>query len=361
MAEEVLRLFLILSGLGTLAVSVLSLARRKMGGTLCIVWGLGSCLLILAGCVLPPVRLSGRATAVLAFAGLALLAAAYYMSVGLSELLRRTREAAMQVSLLRLENELLRSGAARRRERDLLVIIPAYNEEGNIGRLLAGLRRAGTEEYADILVIDDGSEDRTRQEAEAMGCLCLSGIYNQGYGTALQIGYKYALREGYSYVIQLDADGQHDVCNIAKLNQALREPDDSGETPDIVLGSRFLPGGQSFQLPILRMLGIRLFRALIYRAAKRRITDPTTGLQGLSERAVRAYARYDFFDGACPDANVILQMLFSGYRIREIPVVMHARESGKSMHTGLEPAAYVFRMFFSLSALFVRRKLLGRE
>ena len=150
------------------------------------------------------------------------------------------------------------------------------------------------------------------------------------------------------------------MCNVAKLYQALREPD-GGQTPDIVLGSRFLPGGQSFRLPILRVIGIRLFRVVIRGTTKRQITDPTTGLQGLNERALRAYAQYDFFDGACPDSNIIVQMLLAGYRIREIPAVMHARESGKSMHRGLEPAAYVLRMAFSLSAVFIRRKLLRRE
>ena len=357
---EPLRLLLILLGAGSLFLAALSLARRKMGGTLCVVWGLCAFLLILAGCALPLPLLSGHELAQAVWGSLILLAAAYYASVGLSEQLRRTREMAMQVALLRMENQRPRSGPEGEPQRDALVIIPAYNEEGNIGRLLAGLRQSGTETFADILVIDDGSQDRTRQEAEAEGCLCLSGIYNQGYGAALQTGYKYALREGYSYVIQLDADGQHDVCNVAKLYQALREPD-GGQTPDIVLGSRFLPGGQSFRLPILRVIGIRLFLVVIRGTTKRRITDPTTGLQGLNERALRAYAQYDFFDGACPDSNIIVQMLLAGYRIREIPAVMHARESGKSMHRGLEPAAYVLRMAFSLSAVFIRRKLLRRE
>lgn len=356
-----MRLLFILSGLVALAFSTLSLAGRKLDGTLCVVWGLLSFLLILAGCLLPPVSLSGRGMALAVLAGLSLAAAAYSISAGLSKLLRRMRETAIQVSLLRLENERLRNGAERRREHELLVMIPAYNEEGSIGKLLAGLRDSGTEAFADVLVIDDGSEDRTRQEAEAMGCLCLSGIYNQGYGTALQMGYHYALREGYSYVIQLDADGQHDVCNIAKLYEALREPEGSGEAPDIVLGSRFLPGGRSFRLPVFRMMGIRLFRVLIRWSTKRRITDPTTGLQGLNKRALCAYARYDFFEGTCPDANIIIQMLLSGYRIREIPALMYARESGKSMHTGLEPAAYVIRMALSLIAVFIRKKLLRKE
>lgn len=356
-----MRLLFILSGLGGLALSALSLARRKMDGALCVVWGLCSFALILAGCLLPPLRLSGRGLALAVLAVLSLETAAYRASVGLSRLLRRVRETAMQVSILQLENERLRNGAEGRTKKDLLVVIPAYNEEGRIGKLLAGLREAGTEAFADILVIDDGSKDRTRQEAEAVGCLCLSGIYNQGYGTALQMGYQYALRKGYSYVVQMDADGQHDVCNVAKLYEALREPDDSGQAPDIVLGSRFLPGGRSFRLSLPRMAGIRLFRALILRTTGRRITDPTTGLQGLNREALRACARYDFFEGTCPDANMIIQMLLSGYRIREIPAVMYARESGKSMHAGLEPAAYAIRMAFSLSAVFIREKLLGRE
>lgn len=356
MSGKILQLFLVLGGLGTLAFSTVSLARRRMNGTLSLVWGLFSLLMILAGCLIHPVNLhlylSGRGLALALLGSLCLLAAAYFISVELTELMRRTRETAIQASLPRPEG--------RPREKELLVVIPAYNEEGNIGKLIRGLREADVESYADILVVDDGSEDGTRREAEVLSCLCVRGIYNQGYGTALQMGYRYALGEGYSYVVQMDADGQHDVGAVAELYRALREPDESGRRPDIVLGSRFLPGGGTYPLPWARMLGIRLFRRLILWATGRRITDPTTGLQGLSRRAVQAYARYDFFDGACPDANVIMQMLLSGYHIREIPAVMYARASGKSMHDGLEPVEYVLRMAVSLPAVYIRGKLLRK-
>lgn len=357
MAGKILQIFLVLLGLGTLGFSMLSLANRRMNGTLSLVWGMLSFLMILAGCLLHPVNLhlylSTRGL-VLIFLGIfCLLAAAYFISVKLSELMRRTREAAIQASLLG-------QGDRRPRERELLVLIPAYNEEENLGRLIGELRKADVESYADILVVDDGSQDGTRRRAEDLGVLCVSGIYNQGYGTALQMGYRYALKEGYSWVVQMDADGQHDAGAVAELYRALREPDGEGRRPDVVLGSRFLPGGRSYPLPWARMLGIRLFRRLILWGTGQRITDPTTGLQGLSGRALQAYARNDFFDGACPDANVVIQMLLSGYRIREIPAVMYARASGRSMHEGLEPVEYVLRMALSLPAVYIREKLLRK-
>ena len=220
MSGKILQLFLVLGGLGTLAFSTVSLARRRMNGTLSLVWGLFSLLMILAGCLIHPVNLhlylSGRGLALALLGSLCLLAAAYFISVELTELMRRTRETTIQASLPRPEG--------RPREKELLVVIPAYNEEGNIGKLIRGLREADVESYADILVVDDGSEDGTRREAEALGCLCVRGIYNQGYGTALQMGYRYALGEGYSYVVQMDADGQHDVGAVAELYRALREP-----------------------------------------------------------------------------------------------------------------------------------------
>ena len=102
--------------------------------------------------------------------------------------------------------------------KELLIIMPAYNEEKNIGKVLEQLERAGVCEYADVLVMNDASSDATNWLVKARGYTLVTHVFNLGYGSGIQLGYKYAIRRGYKYVIQMDADGQHDVCNIPVLS-----------------------------------------------------------------------------------------------------------------------------------------------
>lgn len=245
----------------------------------------------------------------------------------------------------------------QRKQKELLIIIPAYNEEKNIPAVLDQLEQLEITEFADILVMDDASLDNTRQVVQDRGYTVVTHIFNLGYGSGLQLGYKYAVKKGYQYVIQMDADGQHDVCNVANLYEKLRTPDSEGYYPDIVLGSRFLEGSAPFPVGAVKKFAVRLFRTLIRIGTGRRIMDPTTGLQGLNRRAFQYYAAYCRFDDRYPDANMILQMLLLGFRVEEIPAVMHIRKEGVSMHSGLKPMFYMFRMVFSMIAVWIRIKL----
>ena len=123
--------------------------------------------------------------------------------------------------------------------KELLIIIPAYNEGQNIRRVLGQVEGLGLSSVADILVINDASTDSTNWTVKEMGYPMISQPFNMGYGCALQTGYKYAVRRGYRYVIQMDGDGQHDVCNIPVLYNRLKETEEDGRYPDIVLGARF--------------------------------------------------------------------------------------------------------------------------
>lgn len=253
-------------------------------------------------------------------------------------------------------------GPAHGKERkELLVILPAYNEENNLPGFLQELEEAGVGDIADLLVLDDGSTDGTCKVVREMGYHCVDCLH-LGYVRTLQTGYMYAFRAGYRFVIQVDADGQHDTCNIQVLYRALREPGESGRLPDIVLGSRFLPGGKSFHMPITKVLAIQLFRWVLWLATGRQISDPTTGLQGLTAQTVAYYAGEGNFDGQYPDANMILQMLLRGCEIKEVPAIMHERKTGQGMHSGLKPLVYMFRMAFSIPAVYIRETLLrGRQ
>lgn len=235
--------------------------------------------------------------------------------------------------------------------KDTLVLIPAYNEEGAIETLLHSIQREGVHEFADVLVVDDCSSDSTGVIVRACGEQTIRNIFNLGYGSAIQLGYKYAVRRQYKYVIQMDADGQHDVCNIRALHQALITPQPSlnGRYPDIVIGSRFFSESVSFPIGRIKRFAIRLFSFIIRVITRKRINDPTSGLQGLSRDAFLYYSQYNHFNARYPDANMVIQMVLLGYRVMEIPAVMHARDTGKSMHSGFwKPIFYMMIMTVSI-------------
>ena len=248
-----------------------------------------------------------------------------------------------------------------KRRRDLLIIIPAYNEETCIGGLLEQLEAPEITGIADILVINDGSSDGTGRIVRRRGHEVINHIYHMGYGAALLSGYKFAVRRRYRFVIQIDADGQHDVCNILPIYERLRGLDGDGARPDIVLGSRFLEGSRSFPVSRLKKTTIAAFRKIIRSTTGKTIADPTTGLQGLNSRTLQYYSEYSHFDDKYPDANMLIQMLLLGYQVEEVPAVMHPRETGSSMHSGLKPVFYMAHMLFSICAVLLRILVLKRE
>ena len=160
----------------------------------------------------------------------------------------------------------------------ILVLIPALNEERNIASVIQDVRKEITE--ATILVINDGSVDATASKARQAGAKVLSHPFNMGYGVALQTGYKYALKYGFDCVVQMDGDGQHDPRYIDLLIQEL----DTGKA-DIVIGSRFLVKGKH-TIPLIRRIGMGFFGFIAGLLCGQTITDPTSGYQALSRRAV---------------------------------------------------------------------------
>lgn len=247
------------------------------------------------------------------------------------------------------------------KQKELLVIIPAYNEEKNIREVLKQLRKQRIEEQADILVIDDASEDSTARIVQAERYLLIRNICRLGYGNTLRVGYQYAVTKNYRYVIQMDADGQHDVCNIPVIYKKLVEADVNGLYPDIVLASRFMKGSSDFPVHLLKRAAYAWFRLWVYAAAGRKIADPTTGLQGLSRKAFEYYCNFRHFDDKYPDANIIIQMLLLNFNIVQIPAAMYARTGGKSMHKGFSAFWYMCRMFFEIPAVIFRIKILKKD
>jgi glycosyltransferase involved in cell wall biosynthesis len=230
----------------------------------------------------------------------------------------------------------------------ILVVVPAFNEEDSIGRVVADVKRVVPS--ADVLVVDDGSEDGTRKAAKRSGASVVSLPFNLGYGVALQTGFKYALRRGYDYVVQMDADGQHEAKSVVDLIGEVQEG-----TADVILGSRFL-GPDTFTPPLVRRLGIRIFRVIVSLVVGKRISDPTSGFQALNRKVLELYST-DAYPVDFPDADVLIMLHYCGLRIKEIPVVMYGKvANGKSMHSGVRPLYYVFKMFLSILVTLMRQR-----
>lgn len=247
------------------------------------------------------------------------------------------------------------------KNKDVLIIIPAYNEAMTIGALLDALEKPEISRFADVLVMNDASTDRTSAIVRERGHHVVTHIYNLGYGSGLQLGYKYAIRHNYKYVIQMDADGQHDASNVRTLYKELVTPDENGNTPDIVLGSRLIPGAPPYPMSGIRRFASGLFSKVIKLFTKKKIYDTTTGLQGLNRSAFGFYSQFNHFDDKYPDANMLIQMLMLGFSVKEIPALMHTREVGKGMHSGLKPIIYMIRMVYSMLAVWLRVKLFKQD
>ena len=240
---------------------------------------------------------------------------------------------------------------------ELLIIMPAYNEAESIGKFLISLKEANIMEYADIVVINDASSDATLRIVQELGIPVISHPYNLGYGSSLQTGYRYAVHGNYRYIIQIDSDGQHDACNIRTIYDCLLKKDESGRAPDLVIGSRFLDDSKSFFIPFTKKVAICFFQKVIKFVTHQKITDPTSGLQGLNQSVFEYYSHFRNFDNKYPDANMLTQMALLGFQIKEIPAVMHQRTAGRSMHFGIiEPILYMCVMVFSTNNIFIRSK-----
>jgi len=228
-------------------------------------------------------------------------------------------------------------------KKELLIAIPAYNEEKNIAPVIESLLALPIMEKAEILVVNDGSKDNTLGVLKNYDINVISHIYNLGYGSALKTAYKFAIRNEYDYLIQIDADGQHDPCNIENVYDALT----SKLPSDVVIGSRFLQGSKTFKTGFAKKFVIWFFNTMIKLFTHCKITDPTSGLQGLNRKAFTFYGTYNNFVTDFPDANMVIQMLLNDFTVKEVPAIMHERVMGRSMHSGLKPIMYLIKMFIS--------------
>ena len=228
-----------------------------------------------------------------------------------------------------------------------IAIVPARNEEGAIGGVVAGIR--SFDPLLDVVVVDDGSTDRTATLAAAEGAAVVRLPYNLGIGGAVQTGFKYALEHGYDVAVRLDGDGQHDPQQIPKLLAPLERGD-----ADVVVGSRFADGAGDYRPPFARRAGIRWFAKLVSLLTRQTLTDTTSGFQAVNARAIRLFAAdypHDY-----PEVEAILMLHAHRLKIHEVHVRMNARGFGESSIDYLSAGYYMIKVMLAIFIGLLRRR-----
>ncbi len=213
------------------------------------------------------------------------------------------------------------SGAnARTHRASALVVIPAFNEEDALPETLSEL--AAVRPDLDVVVVSDGSIDKTAALARAAGVHVIELPFNLGIGGALQAGFRYAGREGYERAFQFDADGQHDPRELAALEAAL----DTGA--NLVIGSRFGDGVVEYKVGPLRRLAMRALGWSVNRLCKQKFTDTSSGFRGFDAKVLHYFSRsypVEFMDST----ESLLLASFAGFRITEVPTRIRKRTAGQ--------------------------------
>ncbi|NLB81995.1 MAG: glycosyltransferase family 2 protein, partial [Clostridiaceae bacterium] len=157
----------------------------------------------------------------------------------------------------------------------IMTVIPAYNEEKSIARVITLIKSIDIDQQIDIVVVDDGSVDNTATEAEKTGATVIRLPVNLGIGGAVQTGYLYALHNNYDCVVQIDGDGQHDPKDLPKLLGLIED----GQA-DLAVGSRFVEK-TGYRPPFFRKMGICYFSGLVELVTGLKINDTTSGYRAV--------------------------------------------------------------------------------
>lgn len=230
---------------------------------------------------------------------------------------------------------------------DLLVVLPALNEQDSVARVVHEVRRA--QPGATVLVVDDGSTDATADRAARAGALVMRLPFNLGVGGAMRAAYRYARDRGFSYVVQVDADGQHDASEIAGLLEVCR----SGAA-DVVVGSRFAGRGD-YAVRGPRRWAMRLLSVTLSGIVGTAVKDPTSGFRLVDRRAVALFAEHypEEYLGDTVEALVIAHR--AGLSITQVPVVMRPRETGTASTNPVRSAVYLLRVVVAVGLALIRR------
>ena len=217
----------------------------------------------------------------------------------------------------------------------ILIIIPAYNEQENIERVVDNL--VENHSQYDYVVINDGSKDKTAEICRKRGYNCIDLPVNLGLAGGFQAGMKYAERMGYDAAIQFDGDGQHDPAYIDVMGQKMAE-----ENADIIIGSRFVTEKKPLNI---RMLGNHLIQGCIFLTTGKKITDPTSGMRLFNRRMIKKLSNTMNYG---PEPDTVAYLIRCGAKVSEIQVEMHERTAGESYLNMMKSMQYMLHMIVSI-------------
>lgn len=227
----------------------------------------------------------------------------------------------------------------------VLVIVPAWNEEHNVGATVREILAADPRYH--VAVVDDGSTDGTARAAYDAGATVLYLPFNLGVGGAMRTGFAYAERAGYLRAIQVDADGQHNPTDIEAVLAGL-------DVADISIGARFGDVGD-YRVRGPRKWAMRFLAAVLSRVAQTHLTDVTSGFRAAGPRAIRQYVRYYPAEYLGDTLDSLVAACHAGLTVTQVPVAMRPRRHGAPSQGPVGSAIYLLRSMFALGLALMRR------
>ena len=226
----------------------------------------------------------------------------------------------------------------------IIIVIPAYNEEENIlntYNTIVEYNKKNKTNY-DVIVVNDGSKDRTEEILTENKINHIKLIQNLGIGGAVQTGYKYAYENGYDIAVQYDGDGQHDVDYVKTITDSI-----INDEADFVIGSRFIKKDKdNFNTTFSRRMGINLISFFIKLVTKKKVYDTTSGFRAVNKDIIEFFA-HDY-PTEYPEPISTTQLLQKRYRLKEVPVKMKARMGGKSSIGSWKNVYYMINVIISI-------------
>ncbi len=219
-----------------------------------------------------------------------------------------------------------------------LVIIPAFNEEGNLEKTIRDIKENAP--AFDYVIINDCSTDGTLAMCRRHGFSYLNLPVNLGIGGAVQTGYRYAYYHGYDIAVQFDGDGQHSASYLPEMAKQMEETES-----DMVIGSRFITK-EGFQSSSLRRVGIRYFTLLIRILTGKKITDPTSGMRMINRKLMEKFT--EEYPKDYPEPESVVTILSEKHRVTEMPVIMHERGEGNSSISLRNGVYYMVKVSFAM-------------
>lgn len=231
------------------------------------------------------------------------------------------------------------------KEYKIIAIIPAFNEEKNIRRVIEDIKKH--QPKVKIVVINDASTDNTEIEVKKSGETVITLPFNLGIGGAMQTGFKYAKENDFDIALQVDGDGQHMASQIERIIRPV-----INNEADVVIGSRFL-SESDYRTKFWRRVGISIFALVNSFLVGRKITDSTSGFRAYNKKAISFLSQ--FYPQDYPEPEAVVELYRNEFSIKEVPVLMRKREEGKSSIGTLGSVYYMVKVLMASFIAFSRK------